>query len=242
MKYFFIILFFSNYLFSQNKIIGSYNHSEKTFAIGETIYQASHFSQGYARITDATFFGLIDSTNVLVIPLVYENMGFLKDGLIVVKKDKKSGYLDTSGNIIIPFIYDLADDFKNGIAIVQKNNKCGIIDKKGNQLSPLLYDHVDKFDNDQCGLARVSRAKKWGFINKTGKEIIPCIYQKANFFREGLALVTKENGTSGYLDAKGKVIIPFAEYIRAGNFKHGKAEVRKANTIFFINKLGETIK
>jgi len=136
----------------------------------------------------------------------------------------------------------LADDFKNGIAIVQKNNKCGIIDKKGNQLSPLLYDHVDKFDNDQCGLARVSRAKKWGFINKTGKEIIPCIYQKANFFREGLALVTKENGTSGYLDAKGKVIIPFAEYIRAGNFKHGKAEVRKANTIFFINKLGETIK
>ena len=241
MKHLLIILLFSNYLFSQTKITGSYNHNESTFTIEENVYQSSHFSQGYARITDSNFFGLIDSTTVIVIPVIYEYLSFLKDGLVVAKKDKKSGYLDTKGKIVIPFIYDLADDFKNGIAIVQKNNKCGIIDKKGNQLTDLLYDHIDKFDNDQSGLARVSRDKKWGFINKSGEEIIPCIYQNANFFREGLALVTKVNGTTGYLDKTGKIIIPFDEFTRADNFKNGKAEVRKGNTPYFINKKGETI-
>ncbi len=241
MKHLLIILLFNNYLFSQTKITGSYNHSESIFTIEDKIYQSTHFSQGYAIISDSNSFGLIDSTGIIVIPVIYEYMGFLKDGLLVAKKDKKSGYLDTKGKIIIPFIYDLADDFKNGIAIVQKNGKCGIIDKKGNQLTDLVYDHVDKFGNDQSGLARVSRDKKWGFINKSGEEIIPCIYQNANFFREGLALVTKENGSSGYLDASGKVIIPFAEYTRADNFINGKAKVQKGNTQFFINKKGEIV-
>lgn len=241
MKHLLLILFFSNYLFCQTKITGSYNHSESTFTIGDKIYQSSHFSQGYARINDSSSFGLIDSTGVIVIPVIYDYLSFLKDGLVVAKKDKKNGYLDTKGKIIIPFIYDLADDFKNGIAIVQKNGKCGIIDKKGNQITDLLYEHIDKFDNDQSGLARVSRDKKWGFINKSGEEIIPCIYQNANFFREGLALVTKTNGTTGFLDAKGKVVIPFEEYIRADNFKNGKAKVQKGDTPFFINKKGEIV-
>lgn len=241
MKYLFTFLLFSNYLFSQTKIIGSYNHSESTFTIEDKIYQSSHFSQGYAIINDSNFYGLIDSTGVIVIPVIYEYMGFLKDDLIVAKKDKKSGYLDTKGKIIIPFIYDLADDFKNGIAIIQKNGKCGIIDKKGNQITDLIYEHIDKFDNDQSGLARVSRNQKWGFINKSGKEIIPCIYQNANFFREGLALVTKTNGTTGFLDKTGKVVIPFEEYIRADNFKNGKAKVQKGDTPFYINTKGEIV-
>ena len=241
MKHLFIILLVSNYLFSQTKITGSYNHTESTFTIGDMEYQSSHFSQGYARISDSNSFGLIDSTGVIVIPVIYEYLSFLKDGLVVAKKDKKSGYLDTKGKIIIPFIYDLADDFKNRIAIVQKNGKCGIIDKNGNQITDLLYEHIDKFDNDQSGLARVSRNKKWGFITKSGEEIIPCIYQNANFFREGLALVTKVNGTTGYVDATGKLVIPFEEYNRADNFMNGKAKVQKGNTTYFINKKGEIV-
>ena len=138
MKHLIIILFFSNHLLSQTEIRGIYNHNESTFTIGDKIYQSSHFSQGYARITDSNSFGLIDSTEVIVIPVIYEYIGFLKDGLLVATKDKKNGYLDAKGKIIIPFIYDLADDFKNGIAIVQKNGKCGIIDKKGNQITDLL--------------------------------------------------------------------------------------------------------
>ncbi|WP_396151989.1 WG repeat-containing protein [Flavobacterium sp.] len=241
MKHLIIILFFSNYLLSQTEIRGIYNHNESTFTIGDKIYQSSHFSKGYARITDSNSFGLMDSTGVIVIPVIYEYMGFLKDGLLVATKDKKNGYLDAKGKIIIPFIYDLADDFKNGFAIVQKNNKCGIIDKKGGKITDLIYEHIDKFDNDQSGLARVSRDKKWGFINKIGEEIIPCIYQNVNIFREGLALVTKVNGTTGFLDATGKVVIPFEEYIRVDNFKNGKAKVQKGNTIYFINKKGETV-
>jgi hypothetical protein len=49
------------------------------------------------------------------------------------------------------------------------------------------------------------------------------------------------NGTTGFLDATGKVVIPFEEYIRVDNFKNGKAKVQKGNTIYFINKKGETV-
>lgn len=242
MKLLFVFLLCCHFVFSQTEKRGNYNPTENTFTIDDQIYQAGDFYKGHSRIFNSGFYGLIDSTGVVVIPIVYSNLGFLKDGLLVATKDKKCGYLDTKGNIKIPFIYDLADDFKNGIAIVQKNNKCGTIDKKGNQLTDLLYDHIDKFDNDQSGLARVCRNKKWGFINKSGTEIIPCMYQNANIFREGLALLTKVNGTTGYLDNTGKIIIPFQEFTQADNFKNGKARVQKGNTPYFINKTGEIIK
>lgn len=242
MKQFFIFLLFSNFLFSQTEKTGIYNAAESTFSIDNQTYNASHFSNGHAIIDNSLLFGLIDSTRTVVISVQYNYLGFIKDGLLVAKKDKKCGYLDAKGKIIIPFIYDLADAFKNGIAIVQNNGKCGIIDKKGNQLTQLLYEHIDKFDNDLSGLARVSRDRKWGFINKSGQEVIPCIYQNANFFSDGVALITKVNGTTGYLDKTGKVIIPFDEFTQADNFRNGKARVQKGNTSYFIDKKGEIIK
>lgn len=241
MKYLFIILFLSNCLFAQTKITGTYDSGSRTFAAGDKTYKTSYFSQGYASITDGTSFGLIDSTGVIVVPVIYETMGYVKEGLVVATKEKKCGFIDKTGKVIVPFIYDLADDFKKGVAIVRKNNKCGIIDKNGKEITPLIYDGMDNFGNDQSGLARVQKGKKWGFIDKKGKEVVPCIYIKAIFFSDGLALLVREDGKSGFVDTSGKVIVPFTEYTRADNFRNGKAEVRKGNTVFFINKKGEPI-
>ncbi|HEU4495961.1 MAG TPA: WG repeat-containing protein [Flavobacterium sp.] len=241
MKYHLAILFFTSCLFSQTKTAGTYN-PDGTFSAGNKTYAANPFSGGYARITDGRSFGMIDTAGTMVIPVIYESMGFLKDGLVAVAKGSKVGFVNTSGKEVIPFIYDLADDFSGGIALVRKNNKCGIIDKKGKQISPLIYDQIENFGNDQSGLARAVRNNKWGFISKSGKEAVPCIYMKANYFSDGLALVLKEDGTCGYVDPSGKVVVPFAEYTWADNFKKGKAEVHKGKSVFFINKKGEQIK
>ncbi|MBU7570742.1 MAG: WG repeat-containing protein [Flavobacterium sp.] len=168
-------------------------------------------------------------------------MASLKKDWEAATKGSKRGYVDKTGKTVVPFIYDIADDFKGGIAIVRNHNKCGLIDKTGKVIVPLIYDGMGSFDSDQSGLARVQIGNKWGFINKKGKEIVPCIYIKANFFSEGLALIVTDKGESGYVDATGKLIIPFTKYTRAENFRNGKAEVRKGNDVFYINKQGQTV-
>ena len=44
---------------------------------------------------------------------------------------------------------------------------------------------------------------------KSGCAVIPCQYKKADDFHEGLAHVTMEDGTEGYVDKTGYVEILF---------------------------------
>jgi uncharacterized protein (TIGR02145 family) len=70
--------------------------------------------------------GYINRTGRVVIPIEYQSLGFLQDGLILAGKNR-FGYLDAFGNVVIDFEYEQATDFKGGVAQVMKRN--------GNQVS-----------------------------------------------------------------------------------------------------------
>ena len=80
--------------------------------------------------------GILDVTGKEIIPIKYENMGYLREGLYSAKLNGKWGYIDESGQIIIAFQYDeIVSDFANGKAQVKVNNETFFINKKGERMA-----------------------------------------------------------------------------------------------------------
>ena len=148
----------------------------------------------------------------IVIPIEYDKVDRFREGLAVVKKDKKYGFVDKSGKEVVPCQYDFALEFSEGLASVKKGDKWGYIDKSGKTVIPFRWDRRAYPFHD--GIARVSIKKEGleflrhgalGYIDINGKEITPCIYPVANDFSFGLALI-KHDTTRSYIDSSGKVI------------------------------------
>lgn len=275
MKYLsYLCLLITLSLFGQNKVPGEYNPKSKRFVATDLNYEISYCDKGYcvASKDKKSKFGIIDSTGVITLPFIYDQIGYFtegkswvrigsklgcfektgkeiipciydgvsvfKEGRVVVTKGQKRAYFDATGKIAIPFIYDLADDFKNGYALVRNNDRCGIIDKNGKVVLPLIYQDISSFENE---MARVRRNNKWGFINSGFSEVVPCQYIKANFYSEGLALLVRDDGKTGYADKSGKIVIPFTLYNSADNFYKGKAKVSIQQDNFFIDTKGKRI-
>lgn len=65
--------------------------------------------------------GYINRTGRVVIPIEYQSLGFLQDGLILAEKNRY-GYLDAFGNVVIDFEYEQASNFEGGVAQVMKRD------------------------------------------------------------------------------------------------------------------------
>ncbi|WP_428667045.1 WG repeat-containing protein [Runella sp.] len=185
--------------------------------------------------------GIIDKTNRVIIPFVYDHTHGFEDGLAAVKKNGKWGFIDKMNRVIIAFEYESAFGFNEGLSKVKKNGKFGFIDKTNRAIVPFEYDEwIPDFSE---GLVRVSKNGKFGFIDKTSRVIIPFEYEAAERFQEGL-VAAKKNGKFGFIDKTNRVIIPFEfdAVILYGGFTNGSVPVKKSGQIFYINKQGQCIK
>lgn len=138
------------------------------------------------------------------------------EGLAAVQKGERWGYIDTSGKEIIPATYYNVGNFQDGIApvmfvmrpaftyaYIDRNNEFAITPHLVcTEAYPFYYG---------ANLALIRKVNngvfKNGYVDKLGMISIPFIYDDAGVFREGYAPVEK-NGKWGYIDEKGKVVIP----------------------------------
>ena len=74
---------------------------------------------------------LMDDTGKPLKSLIYDYVGFFRDGLCRVKKEGLFGFVDKTGKVVIPFIYDEAYSFSEGLCAVRKYGKWGCIDRTG---------------------------------------------------------------------------------------------------------------
>lgn len=105
---------------------------------------------------------------------------------------------------------------------------------------PIKFDEVDYFKNG-FALVRESNGRT-GFINKKGEITYirkNLLYDLIGDVSEGLYRVNIR-GKEGYLNLKGKVVIPF-KYDYAEEFREGLAKVEKNGKYGFINKKGKVV-
>jgi hypothetical protein len=185
---------------------------------GEYEYYQDHIyleklHEGLLAITKKGKSGFIDTTGVMRIPTIYEDVKLFEEGLAAVKLNDKWGFINSKGNTLISHQYEKVGNFKDGRAAIYKGGKWGFIDKLGKVVIPCQFESVADFSE---GLTKVQLNSMWGFIDTSGNTIIPCRYYKTTKFKKRLATVQLVlHGKWGVIDKDGKIVVPilFTEVI-----------------------------
>jgi len=157
------------------------------------------FTSGLAVVGDANSkVGMINRDGEVVIPVKFDGLGTLKEGLAPVRIGAKYGFIDKTGRLVIPAKYARAFDFHEGLASVSSDKKMyGFIDRSGALIVPQRFEAAYAFRN---GLAAVTQGEKVGFIDKQGNWVIrPQFYSAGDFNASGRAFVTKVKGEGSFL-------------------------------------------
>ena len=189
--------------------------------------------------------GLIDVSGNLLLPIIYDRISDVHEGLRSVIINDSVGFVDSRGEFIIPislpFGFDeaLPEFHENRCAILTDLEKehYGFIDTTGVfVIEPNLTlwggaaaYHYPIFSD---GLCVYQSNKKFGFMDVHGRSVIPAKFDGADDFSEGLAAVLI-NGQVQFINVKGEIAID-AQFgptdtgaigFYYGSFKEGRCEV-----------------
>jgi hypothetical protein len=225
--------------------------------------QAKRFSDGMAAVKMKGKWGFIDKSGKEVVEAKYDYVDYFSEGFCVVNiggNDEgtyadggKYGYIDKTGKQITELKYYWAHPFSEGLALVVEKEE-GVyefIDPTGKTVLSLSKYTVVRSFSDGLTVVRLDvivpsedfPITKSGCIDKTGKEIIPLTTDFLiwhEYFSEGLIADANDDMSIGFIDKTGKVVIPY-QYKSVAPFKNGRAEVKKGDKVFYIDKTGKQL-
>jgi DNA-binding transcriptional regulator/RsmH inhibitor MraZ len=146
-----------------------------------------------------------------------------------------TGYRDRQGKVVVPLTkYNLlAPGFCQGLAWAVVGKKLGYIDRSGKLAIPAQFDNPHHRP-DRLGEIPYSNFEEYSNIEEY------CTSDRdVNAFQGGFAVVTKGD-KYGYIDTKGKTVIP-AKYQYAHKFFEGLAAVKHNDKSGYINPQGKVV-
>ncbi|KQR91495.1 hypothetical protein ASG01_14090 [Chryseobacterium sp. Leaf180] len=151
--------------------------------------------------------GFINVQGDIVLPVDYK-IGNFREGFASIGKDERYGFIDENKKIVVPLMFDRVWNLFDGTAKAIYQGKNVYIDTKGkilfeSDINPeTMKENMGFFFE---GMAVKTKNGKSGFVDRSGREIIPLLYDNVHAFRNGAALVSKDQ-TYFFIDKKGKRI------------------------------------
>lgn len=166
---------------------------DQTTSKGQIYHFKTKYTDGLAAIEYKGKWGFIDNTEKLVIPMMYDGVGYCievacngrpKNGLWEVELNDKWGCINRFGNTIIPFKYTSIDaNAWQGIVVAEINDKKSVLDKNGKVLIPPTK--VDNFIiSPEKKMIYFRIGNKASLYNWTGKFIRFATQNEINQFWE----------------------------------------------------------
>ena len=204
----------------------------------QTTYWNDKNNFGHILISKNGLYGLLDSNNIPIVPIQYEEIENYQGSVAKIKLNDLYGFIDKNGKEIIPIKYQWVSDFYEGLAQVRLYGKYGFIDKKGKVVLPIKYEGIYNFLE---GLLKVKKSNnKWGLIDITGKDFKTLWYHDTvSVLIKGIVELRLNNLVEYYHLSKDSAIrLP---YQRIYGFKGGKSLVFSNNMFGFIDKNGQDL-
>lgn len=136
------------------------------------------FYQGYSIAEFEGKYGLINEKGETIIPLVYEQVGFLEKEREVapVCEDGKWYYLNTKihKKIVPDETYEYLGVISEDMAAVMKDGKYGFADKELAAQTELKWEEVSHFSD---GIAAVKTNEKWALIDDSFSQVTDDVYE-----------------------------------------------------------------
>ncbi|MBN1632506.1 MAG: WG repeat-containing protein [Thermoleophilia bacterium] len=250
---------------------GGYVDGHGTVVISRRFDSVGGFSEGLASAGAGNRLGFIDRRGHWLIAPRFSYASPFSEGLArVTVSDSRGesgsgtvrrtvGFIGRNGDWVVPPRYSGARSFSSGLAAVQAEGEWGYVDPTGKAVIACSFEEAKSF---VCGRAAVRRDGMWGYIDHSGEVAVPFVFDNAGDFSEGLAAVsgptsadahidavdgwTIPEGSWGYIDVSGSVVIPF-RYFRAEPFRAGVACTQRwDNDLWrlvyeYINRHGEAV-
>ena len=179
---------------------------------------------GLAKVSRNDKWGYVNLKGEEVIPLHFDEVGDFDFGLVPVRLNNKWGYFNAQGQIAVPITFDAVSGiWRNELSAVQLRGKWGYVNPRGDTVIKPSFDKATEFRE---GSAKVEVNRKWGTINTAGNVIISPAFDAIFSTADSRLLLVSLNQKYGYLDSKGKEIIPtrLAKPVRA-RFNSGGVQV-----------------
>lgn len=195
-------------LFMKDFSMESYNNFKDSFpdypfqAEFDTDFRLQNFT--FLPVNEMGHWGYINEFGKQMIDPVYEEVSFFSEGLAGVSLNKKYGFINKAGKTIIPFIYDDVEPFHSKSAIVMMDELYGLIDNRGDFLIPPIYEELNETEGD---LYIASQKGLYGYLVRTGQPVTSFSFDIAKDFKNGYAVVSKDE-KYGLINREGKFVIP----------------------------------
>ena len=166
-------------------------------------------TDGMIMAVKDSLYGFFDTLGTLRVPFQYRAASSFNEGLAVVAVDIDSslvsyGYIDHDGRMFIQPQYEYAFPFNEGFAVVKNYDRYGMIDKNNREVFPIKYEILTSmyegllFAGDDDGMAM--------YDNKFRQLTQPVYTQLMG--KTGDRILVVRDGKYGFLNAKGKEVIP----------------------------------
>ena len=169
-----------------------------------------------------TWYGYMDTTGQIVIPMKFKNATHFSEGLAAVEVDGKWGYIDRKGQIVIPPQFHKAREFKQGRAKVEvEPDRWCYIDRTGKAAFNIDLKWSIYAREFSDGLAAV-------YIEDPNRfECLSSIHQNVREDYDGNRgyISTKFCGRWGFIRQDGTFAVE-PKFIEAFDFSEGLAAVR----------------
>ncbi|MFB9328535.1 WG repeat-containing protein [Paenibacillus aurantiacus] len=172
--------------------------------------------------------GLIDTTGRFVVEPIYDSISDFNEGHAVVIDKEGFKLMNASGKIVTKRAYSFLGNLHDNRAVfyVQDqdgSSRYGYIDGRGDEVIPARFMEADDFQRDRALVK--TKEGEYAVIRPDGTEVAVFHYPFVGPPGDGLLAFQQEaGGPYGYIDEKGRVVIPPA-YTFAQPFQDGLAVV-----------------
>jgi hypothetical protein len=238
----------SKWFFVDRRISGAYNGCAKAF---ESEWDRAFPFNKYnlAKIKKNNFYGYIDTTGNVVIPLRIETeltWDFTDSILVLIDNNNLYGGINISGDTIIPFKYKYLGEFIHNSAVATSvSNEILLLSNKGDILiQPGLYDylgHASQEENTGVFIYGVKTKDNtlYGILDNNYHKITEPVSSRIPVFSNGLGVIFKNN-KYGFINKSGEEIIP-CQYNKAEPFFNNVSTISQNNRYGLINSKGDEV-
>lgn len=146
-----------------------YLNSSELVSIEPQWDSVDDFYEGRAVVQKDNYYGVIDPSGRIVIPLDYDDLSWDGSQYVYGEKKFRCGVIDRMGVTIVPFEWDWVGEFFQGLLLVQLDAKYGYLNTKGEVVLDLKYDDATSFS--EYGFASVTIGESKFQISSDGKRV-----------------------------------------------------------------------
>lgn len=193
-------------------------------------------------------YGLLNQQAGVLLESIYDTLYFHhNDEWIVTGRDTVYCLRNTKRLDVPPIEYLQIRKEVERMTVVQSYNGYGVLNSNGEEVMPTMYDYIRDYSNK---VAVIRHENEYGVVNTDGQFLIPFSLSLVNigdFFQER-ALAAQYNLMEsrmlmqyGYIDKKGRTVIPFIFDNAHERFSEGRAGVCYKGYWGFIDTLGAEV-